>query len=433
MWLEKSIRFWINGSVIRKWLPVLFSAVFLCGCQAESETYIPETSRTEGQKERQREAEPPDVEKGYELPVSEEDRAEAEKECLEGMECVRDIYKKAEKGEALNAILPLASIRQMKKRIKKAGFSVRDSEAYSNMENYEKVERFLRAARTGEQGFCVIFSIHADGGLCREKYYFDGKDMYVLAAVAAWENEDTPMVTSLSHTRLRTWKYTKNGWFCYEECVPEYPEVSEMVDSGCMIRVQPMSAKKRAYSNKFLKDLGYQGNNLLCSNWDIRHMDKLDYNAAFEFFYQIKYGKQFPCEKYQKGIPKEEFENLIREYLPVSAENIRKYAVFNRKTQTYEWARLGCFNYTLTFFGTSVPEVTHVREKPDGTKILTVAAVCERNRCEEAVITHELTVRAAEDGSFRYMGNRIKGNGLSEIPEYEYRIPKSRGQTEPTS
>lgn len=32
-------------------------------------------------------------------------------------------------------------------------------------------------------------------------------------------------------------------------------------------------------------------------------------------------------EGYPDGIPKEEFENLIMEYLPVSAEQIREWAV----------------------------------------------------------------------------------------------------------
>lgn len=40
----------------------------------------------------------------------------------------------------------------------------------------------------------------------------------------------------------------------------------------------------------------------------------------------------------------------------------------------------------------------------------------------EAVITHELTVRFAEDGSFQYLGNKILNGGIKDIPEYQYRI-----------
>ena len=44
--------------------------------------------------------------------------------------------------------------------------------------------------------------------------------------------------------------------------------------------------------------------------------------------------------------------------------------------------------------------------------------------CNDAVITHELTVRFAEDGSFQYLGNEILNDGIMSIPDYRYRIRK---------
>ena len=89
--------------------------------------------------------------------------------------------------------------------------------------------------------------------------------------------------------------------------------------------------------------LGYQGQNLLCSNWNVENMSELDYNGMFEYLYGMKYGEKFNSEDYPNGIPKEEFESLIMEYLPITAERIREYAVFDEENQTYLWARLGCF------------------------------------------------------------------------------------------
>lgn len=43
-----------------------------------------------------------------------------------------------------------------------------------------------------------------------------------------------------------------------------------------------------------------------------------------------------------------------------------------------------------------------------------------RKSSNEAVITHELTVRFAQDGSFRYLGNKILNGGTKDIPEYQY-------------
>ena len=148
---------------------------------------------------------------------------------------------------------------------------------------------------------------------------------------------------------------------------------------------------------------------------------------------QIEKGYDLPIDARQRaeaeedckemmGLPKGEFERLIMEYLPVTAEEIQDYAAFDKEKQTYAWVRLGCFNYAPAYFGTSFPEVTDIRENEDGTVTLTVDAVCSMVLCDDAVITHELTVRFSEDGGFQYLGNNILDDGISNIPEYQYRI-----------
>ena len=143
-----------------------------------------------------------------------------------------------------------------------------------------------------------------------------------------------------------------------------------------------------------------------------------------EVFYNLsdEYGEKFNSEDYPNGIPKEEFESLIMEYLPVTAEQIQEYAVFDEKNQTYVWVRLGCLNYAPTFFGTSVPEVTDIKENEDGTVTLTVNAVCDMVICDDALITHDLTVKFKEDGSFQYLGNEIRKEDRNNVPEYQYRV-----------
>lgn len=41
---------------------------------------------------------------------------------------------------------------------------------------------------------------------------------------------------------------------------------------------------------------------------------------------------------------------------------------------------------------------------------------------DEAIITHELTIKENADGSFMYMGNKIQNDGINRIPDYQYRI-----------
>ena len=407
---------------------VFLIGCFVCACGKEKsvvgETLVEDTeevSSTEETKSAEKEA-AEQWEKGYGLPVDEQEEKEAANDCKKMMELIFDIYKDADKGTASNVVLNDETILEMQKRLMETGCPVSTLVTYSNMENYESVDRFLEECTDGKSGSVVIYEIHGDGGIGRMKFIFDGTEMYVVSAGGIWNDNNKPGMSYISYTRIKEWKYTEKGWFGYELCVPEPPEVSEIMDGSCLIRIKPMTEEQCEMSERCVRGLGYQGQNLLCSNWNVENMSELDYNGMFEYLYGMKYGEKFNSEDYPNGIPKEEFESLIMEYLPITAEQIREYAVFDEENQTYLWARLGCFNYAPTFFGTSLPEVVAIKENVDGTVTLTVEAVCDMVICDDAVITHELTVRFAEDGSFQYLGNEILNDEIMQIPDYQYRI-----------
>ena len=410
---------------------VMTLCVFCCSCSQKTN----DVKKTSSQHEKKLKSVPnnntkedviseEDLEKGYDLPVSAQENEEATRDSMQIMSGLEHIYRNADKGDSLNVVLDNKSICKMIKKIKQQGYSVTVSEDYSNMENYKRFSSFLAKAQKKQKGSGVIYEVHSEGSIGREKFIYDGKDMFLLASNASWDDNGKPIITFVSYTRIKKWRYSRKGWFCYELCVPEYPEVTEMVDGSCLIRIKPMSDNKRKLSRKCVRGLAYQGNNILCSNWDQEHMQKIDYNGLYEYLYAMKYKKKFNGKKYPSGIPKDQFEQLIMEYLPVSREDIEKYASYNEKKKTYDWMRLGCFNYAPNFFGTSIPEVTKIKHNSNGTVTLTVDAVCEMVLCNEAVITHELTVKFAKDGSFKYLGNKILNNGIEEIPTYQYRICK---------
>ena len=404
---------------------VLFCMMFLCACQNLNSSNKSNVETEDNFSDTVAEINENDVyEKGYDLPVDEKAGKLAEEECEEIMGKIEEVYKKADKGIASNVVLSDETILQMKEIIKATGNPITSPEPYAVMENYKKLEDFLYACMNGEKGSAVIYELNYSGGVSRKEYIFDGTDLYLLAAGGIWNRNNQPSISYLSYTRIKQWEYTEKGWFCYELCVPEYPEVTEMVDGSCLIRVRPMTEEQRAMSVRCVLELGYQGNNLLCSNWDATHMEELDFNGMYEYLYAMKYGKTFNAEDYPNGIPRDVFENLIMEYLPITEGQIREYGVFDEESQTYPWTRLGCTNYSPTYFGTSLPEVIGIRENEDGTVTLTVEAVCEMVVCDDAVITHELTVRFLEDGSFQYLGNRILKDGIENIPDYQYRISK---------
>ena len=414
---------------------VMTLCVFCCSCSQKTN----DVKKTSSQHEKKLKSVPnnntkedviseEDLEKGYDLPVSAQENEEATRDSMQIMSGLEHIYRNADKGDSLNVVLDNKSICKMIKKIKQQGYSVTVSEDYSNMENYKRFSSFLAKAQKKQKGSGVIYEVHSEGSIGREKFIYDGKDMFLLASNASWDDNGKPIITFVSYTRIKKWRYSRKGWFCYELCVPEYPEVTEMVDGSCLIRIKPMSDNRRKLSRKCVRGLAYQGNNILCSNWDQEHMQKIDYNGLYEYLYAMKYKKKFNGKKYPSGIPKDQFEQLIMEYLPVSREEIEKYASYNEKKKTYDWMRLGCFNYAPNFFGTSIPEVTKIKHNSNGTVTLTVDAVCEMVLCNEAVITHELTVKFNKDGSFRYLGNKILNGGIKEIPEYQYRILKEKSK-----
>lgn len=405
--------------------------VFCCSCSQKTN----DVKKTSSQHEKKLKSVPnnntkedviseEDLEKGYDLPVSAQENEEATRDSMQIMSGLEHIYRNADKGDSLNVVLDNKSICKMIKKIKQQGYSVTVSEDYSNMENYKRFSSFLAKAQEKQKGSGVIYEVHSEGSIGRKKFIYDGKEMFLLASNASWDDNGKPIITFVSYTRIKKWRYSRKGWFCYELCVPEYPEVTEMVDGSCLIRIKPMSDNKRKLSRKCVRGLAYQGNNILCSNWDQEHMQKIDYNGLYEYLYRMKYGERYEFSGNSSGIPAEEFENLIMEFLPITAEQIKKWAVFDSEHQTYDWERLGCLNYSPTHFGTSLPEVVEIRDSGEGNNVLVVDAVCDTFICNDAVITSELTVKFNDDKSFKYMGNKILNNGTKEVPKYQYRIKR---------
>lgn len=420
---KKTVRFWTAGLAVINLLLSIWGCTLVHREEAYGKSDVRETEE-EGEPDcdfPEEGGETATEERGYNLPVKEEDRKEAEDDCRAVLERVSEIYREADKGTALNVVLTEETMIRMKELLKETGKPVIGSEPYSSMENYGIMESFLEACRQEESGEVILYQI-LSGGIERLKYTFDGKQLYVLAATATWNKEEQPVMSSISLTRIKEWEYTKRGWFCYELCVPEPPEVTEIVNGSRMIRVKPMPEKQRDMSLKYVVALGYQGNNLLCSSWDESHMEDLDFNGLFEYLYKMKYGEAFAGDGYE--IPAELFESVITAYLPVTAQELRTWAVFDGQKQTYAWESLGCFNYAPTFFGTAVPEVTDIKENGDGTVTLTVEAVCSMVEADEARMIHELTVHFEKDGSFQYISNKILDAQNKVIPDYQYRVGK---------
>lgn len=392
---------------------LIFILVFSClSVSACSKTDV--TENTESQTDRKTD------DKGYDLPVETEVREMAEADCINIMKMIRGIYAGADKGDASNAVISNETAKEMMEILEGIEYPVSAGSFSFDMTKYEKMEGFIEASSEGKEGEIVTYELHSNGGIARNQYIFDGTDMYVLCSTAMWSEENTPVLASTSYTRIKEWEYTKKGWFSYEYCVPEPPEVSETFNGNVLIRVKPVKEEYRETALKYLKPIGYKGNNLFCANWDLENLDEIDYNGLFQYLYAMHYGKILDYGQYSDGIPKEEFENLMMEYLPVATEQLEQYAVYDQEKQMYGWAKLGVGTYVASALSTSLPEITDIKEREDGTSVITVDAVCEMLGNDQ-VFTHEITVKFKEDGGMIYLGNHILGEGTEQMAEYQFR------------
>ena len=105
---------------------------------------------------------------GYDLPIDEPERKEAEDECKMILELISDIYAQADKGEAANTVLDDKTIYKMQNRIKEKGYPVTTMKAYAAMENYKRVEAFLKNCQDEKAGSVVLYELHSDGGIGRD-------------------------------------------------------------------------------------------------------------------------------------------------------------------------------------------------------------------------------------------------------------------------
>ena len=95
---------------------------------------------------------------------------------------------------------------RMKEIIKQNGNPVRGSDHYSVMENYQKMEMFLNAARQEEKDNVILYEIDIDGGITRKEYTYDGENMFVMSAKMLWNDDTEPMLTYISLSKIKEWK-----------------------------------------------------------------------------------------------------------------------------------------------------------------------------------------------------------------------------------
>lgn len=263
------------------------------------------------------------IEKGYDLPIEESQKKIAIADCTSVME----------------TIIPAKTVKEKMDLLKKQGKVAVSNDVYSDMTNYEQMEHFLDDCKQGVECKIIVYEIQDDDKVTRMEYYFDGEEMYVLTSIG--KLDETAVISSISYNRIKQWDYTEKGWFAYEVCMPEYPEVSETTPAYELVKVKPWNKTYRKICQQYLLPIGYNGDTTFLVDWDNSHKD-----------------------------------------------SVKKYNAFP------------------SYLGTSIPEITKLEEKEDGSIVLTIDAVCEM-LYTDCAMTHQLTVRFLENGKMECLSNKI--------------------------
>lgn len=144
---------------------VFLIGCFICACGKEDsvagESLVEDTEEvfsTEETESAEEEA-AEQWEKGYGLPVDEQEEKEAENDCRAMMEHIYEIYNEADKGTASNVVLTDETILELQKKLMETGYPIATLVTYSNMGNYESVDSFLEDCTAGKSGSVVIYEI----------------------------------------------------------------------------------------------------------------------------------------------------------------------------------------------------------------------------------------------------------------------------------
>ena len=130
-------------------------------------------------------------------------KKEVVNDCEEIMGIVRDIYSEYNGIQEADQNTAEQMMNRMKEIIKQNGNPVIGSDHYSVMDNYQKMEQFLKSAEQEEKGSVILYEADTDGGITRKEYSYDGKEMSVMSAKMIWSEDTEPVLTYISLSKIK--------------------------------------------------------------------------------------------------------------------------------------------------------------------------------------------------------------------------------------
>lgn len=290
-----------------------------------------------------------------------------------------------------------------------AGHVAVDIDNQIDMVNWEKAERFCRAAKAGQAAEVTLLLVMDNGGFVR--YDLESEDSEINVLVSSVFPEDEKKKESneepdyFEEYIASSWKYTEKGYLFLEQY---HMSGFDGSPGQTAIRIKPLDETCRKLNRQYVLPVGYRGNELLIADWDEKDYTALDFYDLYEVMYMVKYGKDLPWPDEYTGVeyevPEKEFEGTIKTYLNVDDSVIQRSAVYHEDTRTYRYRARGLYDSPEPY--EPLPEVTAYEKMEDGTIKLTVEAVWAMKK-EDSAITSELIVRPCKSGYFQYVSNHV--------------------------
>lgn len=348
------------------------------------------------------------------ISMKQEEKEAVSKKLLSAVEKCRDIYSRAETGETLNIVLDDTVVHQMIDRLAYEGYSIICGDDDYNMQNYEMVNKKLQRAKEGGEVETEFYMINTSGVFSYSHLDFVDNELVVTYVSAMFDDNMEPQINYMDKVKVYQWEYTEKGWLIWEKALSRNQEM----DMHVFHRILPLEDKCREIAKKCIVPVSYLSNNLFLTDWDMDHLDQIEFNDLFDFLYSMKTGNKIDSAKYSEGIPREEFESTVQTYFDITAEELREYANYNENKGVYPWNAIGPWNRVQQF--QPFPEVVKCVENEDGTWSVYVEAVFVELGMD-CSFSHIVTIREDENGGWVYCGNEVNWDDAYHVQGYKAR------------
>lgn len=350
------------------------------------------------------------------------DQNAVQSEMMKAANAYQDIYKAIDTKEYFNVTATKAQRQQIVARIGNLGYTVVSDNI--DMQNPDAVKQFWEKSKEGQDAELAIYEVELDASLERYTLKLTQGKTYFTCVTATWNAADQPQIQYGNVEIIDKFELTTKGYFLYH-----IPAQNGLWDNSHGFRITPLPVRNRELCEKYIKPVGYQGNNILTSNWDQKTITKLNFNDMFEYVYRLDYQKEPASDQYARyypdkvntlAVPASDFEGILTKYFQISAKELRETAVYDPSRRVYAWQSFCGPQYEPT------PVVVAYRTNKDGSLTLTVdaVAIAYYSDCD---FTDIVTIMPHKDGSFKYLSNSVTIYDNERFPAYSPRIRKSGG------